>query len=124
GIRARGIGGAVVLTGDLHSAWAGELRLDPLDERSPVVATEFVATSISSGGDGSEANANTAEILRRNPHIRFFNNRRGYSLHDATAERMEVTFRTVGQVTRAGAPREDRGRFVVEPGRPGVQPAG
>ena len=95
-----------------------------MDERSPVVATEFVASSISSGGDGSEANANTPEILRRNPHLRFFNNRRGYCLHDATAERMEVTFRALPHVTRAGAPREDRGRFVVEAVKPGVQQGG
>lgn len=124
GIRERNVTGAVVLSGDVHNAWAGDVRLDPTDERSPVVATEFVASSISSGGDGSEANANTPEILRRNPHLRFFNNRRGYCLHDATAERMEVTFRALPHVTRAGAPREDRGRFVVEAGKPGVQQGG
>jgi alkaline phosphatase D len=122
GIQDRGIGGAVVLTGDVHNAWAGEVRLDPLDERSPVVATEFVATSITSGGDGGEANPTTAEMRRRNPHIHFFNNRRGYCLHEATAERMEVTFRALPIVTRPGAPREDRGRFVVEAGRPGILP--
>jgi alkaline phosphatase D len=122
GLRERGIGGAVILSGDVHNAWAGELRLDPLDERSPVAATEFVASSITSGGDGTEANANTPEMLRRNPHIRFFNNRRGYCLHEATPERMEVTFRAVPFVTRPGAPREDRGRFVVEAGRPAILP--
>jgi alkaline phosphatase D len=119
GIAARGIDNAVVLTGDVHNAWAGELRREA---GGPVLATEFVATSITSGGDGGEANANTPEMLRRNPHIRFFNNRRGYCLHDITPERMEVTFRALGQVTRPGAPREDRGRFVVEAGKPGIQP--
>lgn len=122
GLRDRGVANAVVLTGDVHNAWAGEVRLDALDETSPVVATEFVASSISSGGDGSETLGNTAEVLRRNPHIRFFNNRRGYTLHEITPERMEVLFRALPYVTRAGAPREDRGRFVVEAGRPGLQP--
>lgn len=122
GLRDRGAANAVVLTGDVHAAWAGEVRLDPLDEASPVVATEFVATSISSGGDGTETLGNTSEVLRRNPHIRFFNNRRGYTLHEITPERMEVLFRALPYVTRAGAPREDRGRFVVEAGRPGLQP--
>ncbi len=61
-------------------------------------------------------------MRRRNPHIHFFNNRRGYCLHEATAERMEVTFRALPIVTRPGAPREDRGRFVVEAGRPGILP--
>ncbi len=87
-----------------------------------MLATEFVASSITSGGDGSEVNAGTAEMLRRNPHIRFFNNRRGYCLHDITPERMEVVFRALAQVTRAGAAREDRGRFLVAAGEPGIQP--
>ena len=118
GMADRRIANAVVLTGDVHNAWAGDVRLAG---EGAVVATEFVATSITSGGDGSEQNANTPETLRRNPHIRFFNNRRGYCLHDITPERMEVVFRALPQVTRAGAAREDRGRFVVEAGKPGIQ---
>lgn len=60
------------------------------------------------------------ETLRRNPDLRFFNNRRGYCLHEASPGRLEVTYRALPYVTRPGAPREDRGRFVVEAGRPGV----
>ena len=123
GIKDRGVANAVVLTGDVHQAWAGNLRVDPLDERSPVVASEFVASSITSEGDGSETVASTPEVLRRNPHIAHFNNRRGYCLHEATAGRMEVVFRAVPYVTRPDAPREDRGKFVVEAGKPGVTPA-
>lgn len=123
GIRERRIANPVILSGDVHNAWAGEVRLDPLDERSPVVAAEFVGTSITSTGDGSEVLPSTAAVLARNPHIRFFNNRRGYCLHEATPARLETTFRAVSYVTRPGAPREDRGRFVVEAGRPGLLPA-
>lgn len=123
GIRERHVANPVILSGDVHNAWAGEVRLDPLDERSPVVAAEFVGTSITSGGDGSEVQPSTAAILARNPHIRFFNNRRGYCLHEVNPARLETTFRAVPYVTRPGAPREDRGRFVVEAGRPGLLPA-
>ena len=123
GLRERGVANAVVLSGDVHNAWAGALRLDPLDEASPAVATEFTGTSITSEGDGSEVQASTAEVMRRNPHIAFFNNRRGYTLHEATAARMAVTFRAVPYVTRPDAPREDRGHFVVEAGKPGVTPS-
>ena len=42
----------VMLTGDEHQNYANELRLRSNDEKSPIVAHEFVATSISSGGDG------------------------------------------------------------------------
>jgi alkaline phosphatase D len=120
GIRERRVANAVVLAGDVHHALAGTVRLDPADPESPAVVTEFVGTSISSEGDGSEERADTPEVRRRNPHIAFANNRRGYTLHEATAQRMEVVFRAVPYVTRPGAPREDRGRFVVEAGRPEV----
>lgn len=109
----------VVLTGDVHNAWAGEV---PLAEGGPALAAEFVATSITSGGDGSEAVPATPGILARNPNIRMFNNRRGYCLHEATAGRLETTFRAVPFVTRPDAPREDRGRFVVEAGSARVLP--
>lgn len=121
GLAERRVGNAVVLTGDVHTAWAGDLRLDG---EGPVVATEFVATSITSGGDGTEQRPGTAALLARNPHLRFFNDRRGYTLHEATPARMEVTFRAVPHVTRPDAPREDRGRFLVEAGRPGITPLG
>ena len=116
GIADRRLGGAVVLTGDSHNAWVGDLKLG-----EAVVATEFAATSITSLGDGSETLASTPELLSRNPHLHFHSARRGYSLHDATAQRMSVTQRVVPYVTRPGAPREDRGVFVTEAGRPGIQ---
>jgi len=41
------------------------------------VATGFVATSFSES-DGSGTLGSVAKVLRRNPHVRFFNSRRGY----------------------------------------------
>ncbi len=35
----------VVLTGDIHSNWVNDLRVDDRKAESPVVATEFVGTS-------------------------------------------------------------------------------
>jgi alkaline phosphatase D len=115
GVRARNAGNLVVLTGDLHNAWAGEVRAN--GGEGPALMTEFCATSISSNGDGTEALPATPTVLRRNPHLTFFNNRRGYCLHEAGPERMEVTFRAVDYVSRPGAPLVDKGRFVVEAGR-------
>jgi len=114
GLRERRVANAVVLSGDVHTAWAGSI----LGEDGVAIATEFTAPSISSEGDGSEAQNSTEEILRRNPHIAFFNNRRGYTLHEATAGRMETIFRALPYVSRPGAPREDKARFVLEHGRP------
>ena len=119
GLAERRIANPVILSGDLHNAWAGEVAAA---EDGPPVATEFTASSMSSGGDGSEVLPGTPAMLARNPHIRFFNNRRGYCLHEAAADRLETTFRAVPFVTRPGAAREDCARFVVEAGRPGLIP--
>jgi alkaline phosphatase D len=123
GLHERRIGNAVVLTGDVHSAYAGTLHLDPGDPSTPAVAAEFVGTSITSAGDGAEQRPGIAPTLARNPHIAFHNHRRGYTLHEATPARQTATFRAVDYVSRPGAPLVDKGRFVVEAGRPGVTPA-
>jgi alkaline phosphatase D len=51
----------------------------------PPLAAAFSATSITSTGDGSEVTGVTPEMPARNPHIRFFNNRRGYCRHERVA---------------------------------------
>ncbi len=109
-----------VLTGDVHNAWAGTIHLDPDDPASPAVASEFIATSISSDGDGSEELPSTSRVLARNPHIAFFNNRRGYTLHEITERRMTATFRGLDHVSRPGAKVVDKGVFVAETGDPRV----
>jgi alkaline phosphatase D len=115
-IHDRSVKNVTVLTGDVHQAWAGTIHLDPDDATSPAVASEFVATSISSNGDGSEVLPATERVLSRNPHVAFFNNRRGYTRHETTPARITATFRGLDYVTRPGAPLVDKGAFVVEAG--------
>ena len=67
---------AVVLTGDVHLHWAAEVHERFDDPSSSAVPTGLVATSISSGGDGSDSRDDIAAVLAENPHIRYFNNRR------------------------------------------------
>ncbi|MFC4166004.1 alkaline phosphatase D family protein [Teichococcus aestuarii] len=120
GAEAAGLRDLLVLSGDVHSAWAGTLHRDAAE--GPALGVEYVATSISSGGDGSEQLGTTPAMLARNPHLRFFNNRRGYTLHEAREGRVESAFVAVAAVTRPGAAREERGRFVVEAGNPALLP--
>jgi alkaline phosphatase D len=103
---------AVVLSGDVHQARAGMLLRD-----GQAVATEFVATSIASEGDGAELPGNAAAMRAANPHLVFLHARRGYTLHEFSAARMEARFRAVDYVSRPGAPLRDAGRFAVEAGR-------
>jgi phosphodiesterase/alkaline phosphatase D-like protein len=59
---------AVVLTGDVHSHWAAEVHERFDDPSSSVVATELVATSISSGGDGRTRATTSPRCWPRTPH--------------------------------------------------------
>ena len=116
----------VVLTGDIHASWVNDLKVDFRDMRSETVATEFVGTSISSGGDGSDNEGTpasppvTERVLAENPFVKFFNNRRGYVRCRVTPELWTADYRVVQYVTRPGSPISTRASFVVESGRPGA----
>lgn len=111
----------VTLGGDIHSFWVTDLHREPENERSPVVASEFVGTSITS--DGPEYRRFQA-LLPENPQVRFFDSRqRGYLALELTRERLQVDLRTISDRTRPDAERSTRASFVVEAGRPGAVPA-
>ena len=114
----RQIKNPVVLTGDIHSNWANELIVDfdNLDSRS--VATEFVGTSISSGGDGNAEPNRLAAIYAENPFVKFGNSQRGYVSCQVSPKEWKTNFQVVEYVTRPGAPLVTKASFVVEDGRP------
>jgi alkaline phosphatase D len=111
---------AIVLTGDIHSHWVNDLKRDFADPASPVIATELVGTSISSGGDGSDLPDNMKPVIAENPFVRFYSGQRGYVACEVTAPRVRADFKVVEFVTRPGAPLQTRASFVVEDGRPGA----
>ena len=113
----------IVLTGDIHSNWVNDLVADFDDPDSPVVATEFVGTSISSGGDGGP-NAEYADgVMRDNPFVKLHNAQRGYVSCELTPGFCTARYRVLDSVTRRDAPRETLAEFVVEDGRPGARRA-
>ncbi|MEU4545996.1 alkaline phosphatase D family protein [Nonomuraea dietziae] len=112
----------VVLTGDVHSHWAGELKRDHQDPGSKSVAVELVTTSVSSAGDGVDEYWNTEALLRENPHVKFFNGRRGYVRSRISQTEMKVDFRSLSRVTEPHAPAYTSGSFVIEPGSPSLNP--
>lgn len=122
-LRERRIVNPVVLSGDIHCNWANELIPGPDASAAEPVAVEFVGTSITSGGDGAEKQDKTDAVLAENPHVRFFNDERGYVLCDVGLEAWRTDYVTVPYVTRRGAPRQVRASFVVESGRPRLQRA-
>jgi alkaline phosphatase D len=110
----------IVITGDIHSSWVHDLKTNFDDPNSPVVGTEFVGTSISSGGDGADTNATVQRQLPENPHIKFHNARRGYVLCNITREQWQTDYRIVAAVTRPDEPISTRASFVVENGALGA----
>jgi alkaline phosphatase D len=121
--RARPDANPVVITGDVHVSWVADVTTDFDDARAPVVASELVGTSISSGGDG-RAGTGSEPTLRDNPHLSFFDARRGYVRCTVTPGRLTADYRVVDYVTRPGAPVTTAASFVVENGRPGAERAG
>ena len=109
----------VVVTGDVHSNWAAELKANFDDPSSRTIAPEFIGTSMSSGGDGSDGDL--ARIQSLNPHVKFFNGRRGYVRVWLTPSTCRADYRTVPFVTRPGAPVSTVASFTVEPNRPEIQ---
>ncbi len=122
-LESRRVPNAVVLTGDIHTNWVNDLRVDDRKVDAPIVAAEFVATSITSGGDGVAVPRNHDTITSRNPGVRFFNNQRGYVRCTVTAKEWRSDYMVVAKVTEPDCPVARAASFVVEAGRPGVQPA-
>lgn len=122
-LRDRKVPNPIVLTGDIHNHWANDLKVDFFDEKAPVVATEFVGTSISSGGNGNEGKEKEASLKAENPFVHFYNAQRGYVSCTVTPKEWRTDFQVVEYVDRPGAPLETKASFVVESNQPGAKPA-
>ncbi len=110
----------VVLTGDIHSNWANELRIDDRRNESEVVASEFVATSLSSGGNGVAVPERYDELRAANPCVRFHNRERGYVRCVVTPGEWRSDFVVVDDVLQPGGTCSTRASFVVEAGDPRI----
>src|SRR5688572_22429147 len=66
-LHERRVSNPVVITGDVHASWTVDVKLDWKNQKSPIVGTEFVGTSITSGGDGTDRTAGVDAILPENP---------------------------------------------------------
>jgi alkaline phosphatase D len=64
-IAGRKISNPIVLGGDVHNAIVADLKINFDDAKSPVVATEFVGTSITSQGPNQKI---TEAAMQNNPH--------------------------------------------------------
>lgn len=110
-------GNAVVVTGDEHQSFAGELETR---DGTPA-AVEFVATSISSGGSGADLRPEAARIRANNPFLRYSNDRRGYLLCEVARDLWRSHVRTIDTVDRPDGRIATAATLAVEHGRPRLQ---
>ena len=122
-VEAARLANVVVLTGDIHNNWAGELKKNFDDQSSATLGVEFVATSISSGGDGFETNDSFKALLAQSPHIKFFNSQRGYVRHVVTPDRWQADFQVLDKVSVRDGQVSTRKSFVVDNGKSGLADA-
>ncbi len=122
-IADRRISNPIVLTGDIHLHWCNELRVDDRKPEQPVVAVEFVGSSISSGGNSRPAKEQeyTESLKAQNPCVKFFNSQRGYVRCEVTPQTWQSDYVVIEDVLKPGSPAVVKGKFVVESGQPGVK---
>jgi alkaline phosphatase D len=122
-IADRKVPNPVVLTGDIHSNWVNDLRVDDRKPETPVVATEFVGTSISTGGNGQKVVEGLDKFLATNPCVKFYNRQRGYVRCAVTPKEWKSDYVVVEDVLKPGCAADLRASFVVEAGVAGAKKA-
>ncbi|MEU9071638.1 alkaline phosphatase D family protein [Streptomyces sp. NPDC048306] len=123
GAKAAGVDNWLILTGDVHVGYALDVKEDFDDPGSATVGTEVTCTSVASGRDGVEKPANWDLYMRANPHMKFYNGRRGYVRAELGRRATHLDFRTVSAISTPGAAVTTAGSFVTEAGEPGLKPA-
>jgi alkaline phosphatase D len=108
----------VVLTGDVHRNWANDVKVDYKDPASPVVGSELVCTSITSTGNGT--GSTTDPTMAWNPHLKFYNDNRGYVNTRITKDALTADFRVLDYVTTPGSPVSTKASFAIQDGVPGL----
>jgi alkaline phosphatase D len=116
-----GLRNPVFLTGDWHSTFVNDLKIDFKDASSPTVATEFVTPAITTGGDDTPYGPYYAPMVPYNPHIRYYEgDRRGYFLATVTRKQMKLDLRFVTSVEDPNGLGYKEASWVVEDGEPGA----
>lgn len=106
------------LGGDVHRHVAANLRLRPNDAASPVLASEFVCSSVTSRG---VSEAGMALIRASNPDIvHGRGDERGFALIELTPQAARCEFRATPFPVAADARLYAQASFAVESGRAGV----
>lgn len=133
-VLARRIDGVAVLSGDIHTFFAGQVTTSGRSD-APAAATEFVGGSISSEGisqgvaaamglpkDSDFVPLVTDRIESTNPHIDYVDTeRRGYGVLEARPQELLLSFRSPLSVLTPRSEVETLASFRVARGDPRVE---
>jgi alkaline phosphatase D len=123
-VMSSGARNPIFLTGDWHSTFVNDLKIDFEDANAPVVATEFVTPAITTGGDGTPYGPYYAPMVPFNPHIKYYEgDRRGWFHCELGARQARFDLRFVTSVERPDGTAYAERSWVVADGMPGAQPA-
>ncbi len=119
-IARNAISNPVVLTGDIHTSWAGDLLSDWTNPESAVIGSEYVCTSITAGG------LEPADFFQAYkdafPYIKFFDPRHGgFTVAEVSANLWKADYFVVDNMEDPASGVTNIGTFVTEAGTPGVQ---
>jgi alkaline phosphatase D len=120
-IQSQKLQNPVVIGGDVHHHAVADLKLDFDDPASPVLASEFCGTSITSQ---ARAQKQLDAAREDNPHVKLADGRyRGYVGMDIESGKLKADLRAMESVAQRDAACGTLASFVVDSGRPGPQRA-
>lgn len=130
-VLAQGIDGVTVVSGDIHTFFAGQVTTTGRSDGTPA-ATEFIGSSISSqgleGNFGGEENSEEIALVAGpgvqtfNPHMAFADfERRGYKVLECRPDELLVDFRSPVTVQQPQSAVDDLARFRVSRSEPRVE---
>jgi alkaline phosphatase D len=107
-------GTPVVLTGDVHSSWAGALATDLDDPSSSILGTEFVGPGIASTPSPVLAGV-IPTVMGNSPHLRWAEGtKRGWVRHEITPDEWRAEYRLVDNGLVPGSPVQTAATFTVD----------
>jgi alkaline phosphatase D len=110
----------IIIGGDMHAYWVTDIKQDWNNPNSRTIASEFVGTSITSGGG---LNAQYTELIKQNPHVKLIETeQRGYVLCTVTPQTWRVDHRCIEDagILSPDSQLATARSFIVENGRPGA----
>jgi alkaline phosphatase D len=109
----------LVIGGDVHANYVCDVKMDFTDKRSPIIASEFCGTSLTSHGPKQEK---LNEELPYNPHIKLArSDKRGYVTIELNEKQARAQLRVVESVDQPGSSISTLASFVVQNGRAGAE---